>query len=245
MSGSKPVFLMSNDENPSSGQPLELYHLAHDLRGPLNSVLGFSELLIDGIEGPLNEYQFADITAIYQSAGNLLRLLNAIVDLSKIEANQFQLTLDEVLLSKVIDNIIEYEYGTDKPDRITLDADLPDNLPAVHGQFDRVELMIANLVRFGFKLQTNQITITAEHDESSVTVMVHIDAIYLAPEELKEIFELVATVDKNGRTHLTKGRVELPLARSLAEAHNGRLWAESSEDGGTKFYMQLPQYPAI
>ncbi|MDM8532597.1 HAMP domain-containing sensor histidine kinase [Anaerolineales bacterium HSG25] len=243
MSDSKRTFLMSNDENPPSGQPLELYHLAHDLRGPLNSVMGFSELLIDGVEGPLNEYQFADITAIYQSAGNLLRLINAIVDLSKLEANLFQLTKGKVLLSKAIGNIIDYEYGTDKPDRITLNADLPDDLPTVYGQFDRVELMVANLVRFGFKLQTSQISITTEHDEDTVTVMVHIAGVYIPSDELKQMFELVATTDKNGRTHLTKGRVELPLARGLAEAHDGKLWAESNEESGTMFYLQLPQYP--
>lgn len=83
-------------------QPLEIYHLSHDLRGPLNSILGFAELLLEEIEGPLNETQHADVSAIYQSAQNLLHLINMMVDLSKLEANRLKLDFKAVNLAEAV-----------------------------------------------------------------------------------------------------------------------------------------------
>ena len=70
--GSDKSFLLQKQAGNSSRQPLEVYHLSHDLRGPLNSILGFAELLVEGIEGPLNDVQIEDISAIHQSAQTLL-----------------------------------------------------------------------------------------------------------------------------------------------------------------------------
>jgi signal transduction histidine kinase len=226
--------------NQSTGQSLELRHLAHDLRGPLNSILGFSELLIDGIEGPLNEYQYADITAIYQSAGNLLRLIDAVVDLSRCEANELSLSFESVDLYEVIDNILIHDFGSTKPETIALTTDLPDDLPPVHGQADRIEQMIIDLVRFGFKLDTDQITIGGRYDDVFVTIVVDVGPEVISAEELEMIFQLVVTTDSAGHTHLTRGRIELPLIRRLAEIHNGRVWGESTETG-TRFHLELPR----
>src|SRR6185503_13419133 len=100
-----------------SQQPLEVYHLSHDLRGPLNSILGFAELLLEGIEGPLNETQQADMTAIYQSAQNLLYLINTLVDLSKLEANHLIFDFKSVDLNQIIEGMVTSDFGAVKPEQ--------------------------------------------------------------------------------------------------------------------------------
>src|SRR4030095_11379092 len=100
-------FALQKEAVHPSHQPLQLYHLSHDLRGPLNSVLGFSELLLEGLEGPLNEVQIEDITAIRQSATTLLNLINVVVDLSRLEADRLVLTFKLVELEPVIAKVLE------------------------------------------------------------------------------------------------------------------------------------------
>lgn len=234
-------FGLQQQTTDTSWQPLEVYHLSHDLRGPLNSILGFAELLLEGIEGPLNEHQEADIAAIYQSAQNLLRLISNVVDLSKLEANRLNFEFQTVDLSQIIQNIVTFDFGTNKPEQVELVAKVPDTLPPLWGDHHRIEQMIMSLVRFGFqRKKTGQVTITAKSDGQETTVQVGIEGLTLPAEQVAELFELIVHVDAAGRSHLGQGGLELPLTQRLAEKHNGRVWVESDGDTGTIFYLRLP-----
>lgn len=236
MESSTPSFVLTDNSN---GQQLAMHHLAHDLRGPLNSVLGFSELLLDGIEGELNEYQQADILAIYQSAQNLLRLINNVVDLSRLEANLLTLTLDSLPLPPILEDVLAFNFGSTKSDTIRLVGNFPSDLPPILGQRDRVQQMILGLVRFACKTQTTQVTLTATPDDEFVTIQVHAGAELLTPQVLTEMFELRVTIDSTGHSKLSRGGIELPLIRGLAQAHQGEVWAESSAEYGTSLYLKL------
>jgi signal transduction histidine kinase len=96
-------------QNPDS-EPFEVYHLSHDLRGPLNSILGFTELLLEEIEGPLTDIQKEDILAINQSAQNLLHLINTMVDLSKFDAGRMEFNLGEVALDQVVNTVLASDF---------------------------------------------------------------------------------------------------------------------------------------
>lgn len=227
----KLFVLQKQGVNPT-GHPLEVYHLSHDLRGPLNSILGFAELLLEGIEGPLNEIQIEDITAIRQSAQNLLQLINNVVDLSKLEADRLVLSLAPVDLKTIIQNIST---------QAALIVNLPESLPSLWGDPERVEQMILSLVNFarGFK-QEGQITLTAAHDQKDVTIQITGTEVFLPPEQVEGLFELMVKVDSAGRSELGKGGLTLPLTRQLAEKHQGRVWVENREGSRTIFFLKLP-----
>jgi signal transduction histidine kinase len=225
----------------STRQPVELYHLSHDLRGPLNSILGFSELLLEGVEGPLTEYQEVDITAIHQSAQNLLRLINTVVDLSKLEADRLKFDLTEVDINDLIQKVAAFDFGGNKPDSVDLVAQAPAGLPLIWGDRERVEQMVLSLVRFAFKKKkSGQVFITAASVDQTVIIRVSFSEVELAPAELADLFELVVHVDQAGRSELGPGGLELPLVWGLAEKHNGRIWVESNRDQGTTLSLQLP-----
>lgn len=241
MSDAQSSFRLAKREDDLIGQPLEVYHLAHDLRGPLNSILGFTELLLDGIEGPLNDYQEADITAIHQSAQNLLRLINTVVDLSKLEAQRLELNLEPINLLEVIETILAFDFGTNKPAHIELCAELPATLPPINGQPDRVEQMIMNLLRFGFKTKTAQVVIRATSDDHFVTVEVDVGPETFSEEELTAYFQLGVILDATGHSHLTRGGVDLPLVRQLADLHQAELGHQSKSGEGTVFWLKFPR----
>lgn len=235
----KRLVLQKQGTDPTR-QPLELYHLSHDLRGPLNSILGFTELLKEGIEGPINETQEADLAAIYQSARNLLALINNVVDLSKLEAGRLNLSIETVDLQRAIDNVLAASEVSDRPAEIDLVVEITGPLPPVAGDPERVEQMILACLGFLLKVRkTGRISLAAGSSAKTATVRISTDKVIVPPEELPGLFELQVKVDAAGRSELGRGGLGLPLARMLAEMHQGRLWAES-QAGETSFYLELP-----
>ncbi|MCK6628338.1 MAG: HAMP domain-containing histidine kinase [Anaerolineae bacterium] len=221
-------------------QPLELYHLSHDLRGPLNSILGFAELLLEEIEGPLNEIQQADITAIYQSAQNLLHLINTMVDLSKLEANRLNFDFKAVDLNEAV-NAVWPALSKVKPEPIELTLSLPPDLPPLWADRDRLEQILKNLLRTAFKLaKKGAVALSAERSGSEITLRLEIGRVELSQAEIAGLFELGVKVDPSGRIEIGPGGLELPLARYLAERQQGRAWAKPDQDRGLIIYIALP-----
>jgi signal transduction histidine kinase len=218
-------------------QPLEVYHLSHDLRGPLNSILGFAELLLEGIEGPLNENQQADVAAIYQSAQNLLHLINTVVDLSKSEANRLNVDLKPVDLNEVLEAVLAGSI-MEQPN---FSPHLPAALPFVRGDGDRLEQMLKSLLKFAFKLtKKGAITLTVRNsDADEVTLCLDIEQTQLGQGEAADLFGLIVKVDPTGRTTLGRGGLDLPLVRYLAEQQQGRVWADSHSSGHLVIYLSL------
>jgi signal transduction histidine kinase len=221
-----------------SQQPLEVYHLSHDLRGPLNSILGFAELLLEGIEGPLNEIQQADVAAIYQSAQNLLYLINTLVDLSKLEANRLNFEFKPVNLTELLETV----FSPAATEQIAFSAVLPSSLPLILGDRDRLEQMFRSLLKFVLKLtRKGPFTLAAESDDAnSVTLRLEVEQAKVTPAEAAELFELIVKVDATGRIALGPGGLDLPLVRRLVEQQRGRVWAESQSNGNLTIFLSLP-----
>ena len=222
-------------------QPLEVYHLSHDLRGPLNSILGFAELLLEEIEGPLNETQQADISAIYQSAQNLLHLINTVVDLSKLEADRLTFDPKKVDLNGLVEAALP-TLITAEPGQPELVNRISPTLPAVWADRDRVAQMLKSLLKFAYKARKKgPITLTAQTEAQEVILCLEIAQVSSPQADLTNLFELLVNVDPTGRTSLGRGGLDLPLVRYLAEKQHGRVWAESHGDALT-VYTSLPAH---
>lgn len=225
-------------------EPLAVHHLSHDLRGPLNSILGFSELLLEGIEGPLNDTQTEDIAAIYHSAQNLLHLINSLVDLSKLQGNRLKFDFDAVDLATVFQRIAAVEFGAMKPANLDLVIEAPPaTLPSLSGDAARIEQMILNLLRYAFKIKrSGQLKLTARHLEPDVVIQISLPEVLVPVEDMAVLFDLGVRVDAAGRSELGPGGLELPLVRSLAAHQGGQVRVESGVKSGTHLYLTLPVY---
>ncbi len=233
-------FVLQKQMSDSSRQPLEVHHLSHDLRGPLNSILGFAELLKEGIEGPLNDIQIEDISAIHQSAQILLRLINTVVDLSKLETGNFLLALKPVTLNTVIKKVLASDFSEGKPNQTKLVSGVPESFPELFADSDRVQEMIFNLVKFALKISyVKEIRLTASHNGSDATLQIIAVDGFMTPDELEGLFELAVNIDADGRSKLSKGGLEMPLVHGLAEAHQGQVWVNQAKVG-TVFFLRLP-----
>jgi len=225
----------------TTSQPLELHHLAHDLRSPLNAILGFAELLLEGIEGPLNDTQTEDIKAIYQSAKTLQNLINSVVDLSKLEAGQLGLSSGPVRLKLMLETILATQAERYQLNPVKLTANLPASLPALHGDSARIEQMLLHLIEFARTIQqVTRLELAVVAKDQTVTFNLAAVGGRLPAETLETMFDLVVNIDDTGRSTLGPGGLKLPLVRYLAEAHHGQVWAQLQDGVGPNFYLSLP-----
>lgn len=232
----------ASEQTPKSYQPLQTHHLAHDLRGPLNSMLGFTELLLEGIEGPLTDVQIEDITAIRQSAANLLRLINTVVSLGKLEAGLLKLNQQPVNLNKIVANATR-ALSEKKPARADISITLNPDLPTIFVDSERIEESVFNIIEFLLAKKTSTtITLDAVPTDSGVMLTIAAPHTVLSAEQVAHLFELTVEVEATGRSKLTEGGLFIPLAFKLAQLHHGQLTVKSSLPGGTRFHLTLPQF---
>ena len=106
---------MAEEKTPETATVLASF--AHDLRSPLNAVIGFSRIMLKGIDGPLNDLQSQDLETIHESGQHLLGLINNILDMSKIEAGKMELQMDYTDLEEIVDAAVTTGHGLvqDKP----------------------------------------------------------------------------------------------------------------------------------
>jgi len=224
-----------------------LSNMSHELRTPLNSVIGFSRVILKGIDGPINDVQQQDITAIYNSGMHLLNMINEILDLSKIDAGKMELQIEDVNLSDVINSAITNTSGLLKDKPIELVQKVPANLPIVKADEIRISQVLINLISNAIKFtERGSVTVEASITKSpdnkpEMLITVTDTGMGIALADQAKLFQRFSQVD-DSPTRKTGGTgLGLSICRSLVELHGGRIGLQNSEVGkGSSFYFTLP-----
>jgi len=224
-----------------------LANMSHELRTPLNSVIGFSRVILKGIDGPINDVQKQDIGSIYSSGMHLLTLINEILDMSKIEAGKMELQLEPANIGDLINSTISSIMGLVKDKPIELVQKVDANLPLVKIDQIRINQVLTNLIANAVKFtEKGNITISASlsrspEDKPEIMVTVADSGIGIAAADQSKLFQRFSQVD-DSPTRKTGGTgLGLSICRSLIELHKGRIGLLSSEVGtGSTFFFTLP-----
>lgn len=227
-----------------------LANMSHELRTPLNSIIGFSRVILKGIDGPVNDTQRQDLSAIYNSGQHLLSLINNILDLSKIEAGKMELNVSEVNLTDIVNSVMSTAIGLVKDKNIKLHHNVPADLPVIKADQTRVRQVLLNLVSNASKFtDEGSITVevklsTSEDGKPEVLFLVTDTGVGIAEEDRSKLFQPFSQVD-DSPTRKTGGTgLGLSICRSLVEMHGGRIGVLSSEIGkGSTFFFTLPLEP--
>jgi len=224
-----------------------LANMSHELRTPLNSVIGFSRVILKGIDGPINETQAQDITAIYNSGMHLLNMINEILDMSKIEAGKMELQLVEMNIADVITKAVETSSGLVKDKPLQLLTRIEPELPVIKCDEVRIEQVLANLISNAVKFtDKGTITIGAElktnnRNREEIMVTVADTGIGIAPDDQPKLFQQFSQVDDSPTRRTGGTGLGLSISRSLIELHGGTIGLLRSELGkGSTFYFTLP-----
>lgn len=218
-----------------------LANMSHELRTPLNSIIGFSRVILKGIDGPLTELQQTDLTAIYNSGQHLLGLINDILDLSKIGAGKMELNFDEMDLKPIIKGVMSTAVGLVKDRPIKLEQHVPEDLPIIWADSTRVRQILLNLVSNATKFtERGKISLTADYDDECVSLSITDTGIGIPQEKLERIFEEFTQADGTTTRRFGGTGLGLPISRHFAEMHGGEINVQSEVGVGSTFTVTLP-----
>ena len=218
-----------------------LANMSHELRTPMNAILGYTELIMDNIYGEPTEKMRGVLTRVQSNGKHLLGLINDVLDLSKIEAGQLTLTLADYSVKDIVHSVFSSVESLAKNKKLELKVELPQKLPAAHGDERRLTQVLLNLVGNSIKFtDKGEVAIKAEAANGSFTISVRDTGPGIAVEDQHKIFEEFQQADSS--TTKEKGGTGLGLAISkrIVEMHGGRLWVNSSLGHGSTFSFNVP-----
>jgi signal transduction histidine kinase len=227
-----------------------LANMSHELRTPLNAIIGFSETMLkfpamyDGVRLP-NAYE-ADLSQIYTSGQELLKLINDILDLSKVDAGKLEVRLDSMDVAPLIRAVMTTAGGLVAKKPVRLEADIPDTLPRVYADDQRVRQVLFNLYSNAAKFtDEGTITVRARTFDDHVQISVTDTGSGIAPENHELIFEEFKQAETEGRDPRSGAGLGLAISRQLLGLMNGRIWVESALGKGSTFFFTLPRADAM
>jgi len=198
-----------------------LMRMSHQLATYLNTILGFSKLMLKGVDGPLNELQTKDLTAIRRSGQQLQRLLDDISELANLEVGAVELHYLPIELNELLENLQDHLTAALVNPQLRLDVQVEPGLPIVMGDADRLRQVLTNLA----------MTASEMSREGAITVRVARQANQIAFQVTAPA--LVAGLEGNHA-------ISLALSRKLIDLHGGQLQVEQCEGNTTVFGFSLP-----
>jgi signal transduction histidine kinase len=216
-------------------------NMSHELRTPLAAMLGYAELLSDGMFGELPEKVIGIIERVQANGKHLLGLINTVLDISKIESGQFQLSLVEYSLASMIETVRVATESLAAAKKLAFRTDVVKGLPYGHGDEPRLTQVLLNLVGNAIKFtDAGEVCISAAAKNGSFVVSVSDTGPGIPDEERERIFDKFHQVDSTSTK--TKGGTGLGLAiaKEIIEMHGGHIWVESIVGRGSTFRMELP-----
>ncbi len=218
-----------------------LANMSHELRTPLNSIIGFSRVILKGIDGPLTELQKTDLSSIYQSGKHLLDLINNILDLAKIEAGKVDLNFVPVDLNILLKGLASTATGLVKDKEIKIINNVVEDLPVIEGDDIRIRQIFLNLISNSAKFtQKGSITLSASYTQTHVSVSISDTGIGISPEDKEYIFDEFTQVDASTTRQAGGTGLGLPITRKFIELHHGQIIVESELHRGATFTVVLP-----
>jgi signal transduction histidine kinase len=219
-----------------------LAHMSHELRTPLNIINGFSELLVDGVPGEINEKQRQCLNDILSSGKHLLGLIDDILDLSRIESGKMELKLADFSIPGLIDNIQNEMKSMMVPRQQVFEADVEKELPLVKADAAKVRQVLLNLLSNATKFTPDGglVKVEVARENKWCRISVIDNGIGIRKEDQPKLFAPFVQLEKP--LDSTKGGTGLGLtiARQIVEKHGGRIWVESEYGKGSRFSFTLP-----
>jgi PAS domain S-box-containing protein len=216
--------------------------VSHQLRTPMTSIKGYTDLLYLETVGEINEAQRRFLSIIKSNADRLALLANDLLDISRIETGRIRLNLEFIHISVIIDEIAASLQGQIEEKGLSLKLDIPEGLPPICGDRDRVTQILTNLIDNArhYTPAGGQITVSAQVKGNFLQIGVADTGIGIAPEDQEKIFNRFYRSDHPLVQEVAGTGLGLPIAKSFVQIHGGEIWVESEPSRGSTFSFTLP-----
>ncbi|TEU16893.1 MAG: HAMP domain-containing protein [Anaerolineales bacterium] len=217
-----------------------LAHMSHELREPLTNIIGFSRVILKGIDGPISDQQRSDLEIVYANGQHLLGLINDLLDVAQIEAGLMELEFKEVDLRELIHSVMATISALVRDKDIQLQQEIHPELPPIEADGTRLRQVLLKLLSNAAKFtDRGSITVGAWPNGNQVQVTVADTGRGIPEEDHERVFERFEQGESGVKRPQGIG-VGLALCKEFVEMHGGRIWVESQEEVGSTFTFTLP-----
>lgn len=225
--------------------------VSHELKVPMTSIKGYSELIASGMAGPINEQQADFLKTVSANVARMATLVSDLTDVSRIESGHLRIEQTAVSIKDVLTDVVNATKGQIEEKNQTLILEIPDDLPPIWADRVRLEQIMTNLISNAYKYTPDEgeIVICANQKSDGENSQVRINFIQLAvqdtgigisPEDQEGIFQkFFRAGDEQARQAPGTG-LGLNITKNLVEMQGGRIWFESTFRQGTTFYCLFP-----
>ena len=228
-------------EEASKHKSQFLANMSHELRTPLNAILGYTELIIDGIYGEAPEKMRAVMERVQSNGKHLLGLINDVLDLSKIEAGQLVLSIQDYSIKDVVHGVYSAVEPLANSKKLAFTIDVPANLPPARGDDRRLTQVLLNLVGNAIKFtDAGEVAVKAAASNGAYTISVRDTGPGIAEADQAKIFDEFQQADSTQTKAKGGTGLGLSIAKRIIEMHGGTLWVESSLGAGSTFSFTVP-----
>jgi PAS domain S-box-containing protein len=219
-----------------------LANMSHELRTPLNVIIGFTQLMVDGVPGKINAEQSQCLNDILDSSQHLLNLINEVLDLSKIESGKTELKLEDLDLTGLVPSSVRLIMPILRPKRQTIETLVSEALPPVRADKAKLGQVLRNLLANASKFspEGSQILIKASRKDGWCHISIIDQGSGIKPEDQERIFEPFYQLDYTPTSAKAGTGLGLSVVKQIVERHGGRVWVESEYGRGSTFTFTLP-----
>ncbi|MEA2434441.1 MAG: hypothetical protein QOG54_1898 [Actinomycetota bacterium] len=215
--------------------------LAHELKGPMTTIMGFANTLRDQRAKLPEEKQDHILTIVSKEVERLSRLVNDLLDVSRMEAGSLKYELEPMSLTDVVDSVLTVHTSLRSMHAVV--SEIPENFPKVIGDKDRIRQVVINLLTNATRYSPEGTTITISAEltggEKTARVSVADEGIGIPEADRERVFDKFAMLPKPGWVKKGTG-LGLFITKGIVEAHGGEIWVEAGDPKGTVFVLTVP-----
>ena len=218
-----------------------LASMSHELRTPMNAILGFTELMLDGIYGEIPPSLKGPLTDVQANGRHLLRLINEVLDLSKIEAGRMELSLGEYSARDVVETVTASLRSLAAEKGLEFVAWVQEDIPPAVGDAKRLTQCLMNLVGNALKFtKEGRVEVGVEMKGGALLYRVSDTGIGIPQDQIGRLFEQFHQLDPTVAHEFGGTGLGLSITKKFVELHGGRVWAESQVGEGSTFFFSVP-----